>query len=111
MPGERRNLRSNSSTNNDRKPPSKSKALPSKKAGTNGSSKEGSGDKPEINGTESNEKGVNGTKDVEMGDEEMTIVVPPPKGEKLDGQPGKNDEGDTSMEEQTASNEGLCLPL
>ena len=111
MPGEKRNLRSNSSTNNDRKPPPKSKVLPPKKAGTNASSKEGGADKPEINGTESNENGINGTKDIEMGDDEMTVVVPPPKGGKLNGQPEKDSEGDTSMEEQTASNEGSCIQV
>ena len=114
MPGERRNLRSNSSTNDDRKPSAKGKAVPSKKANVNGSSNEGSREKPQINGTESNENGINGTEDVEMGDEEMTVVVPPAKGTKLNGDPGKDAQEDTSMEDgsgQDADNEGSCLPL
>ena len=31
------------------------------------------------------------------GEEEMTVVVPPPKGSKLSGEPGKDPEGDTAM--------------
>ncbi|KAM3072161.1 26S proteasome non-ATPase regulatory subunit [Clarireedia jacksonii] len=62
------------------------------------------------------ENGVNGTKDVEMkddapnslkggkgkktkeGEEEMTVVVPPPKGSKLSVPPSNNGDEDVSME-------------
>lgn len=132
MPGERRNLRSNketsSSTNGEKarsnstssgsskdKPvptkatSSKSKAVPSKKP----SGKEADGDRPQTNGTEPAENGVNGTKDVDMvddgpekikigtnkdGEDEMTVVVPPPKGVKLSGEPGKDADGDVAMD-------------
>ena len=32
------------------------------------------------------------------GDEEMTVVVPPPKSSKLSGEPGKDEEGDVAMD-------------
>ena len=32
------------------------------------------------------------------GDDEMTVVVPPPKGSKLSGEPGKDEEGDVAMD-------------
>lgn len=32
------------------------------------------------------------------GDDEMTVVVPPPKSSKLSGEPSKDDEGDIAME-------------
>ena len=88
---------------------SKGKALPTKKT----SGKEASEDKPQTNGTEPVENGINGTEDVDMvddgpekvkvgtsneGDDEMTVVVPPPKSSKLSGEPGKDDEGDVAME-------------
>jgi 26S proteasome regulatory subunit N3 len=71
---------------------------------------------PHTNGNEPVENGVNGTKDVEMkddaptslkggkgkkskdGDEEMTVVVPPSKASKLSSPPGKDNDGDVSME-------------
>ena len=74
-----------------------------------------SGDKPPTNGTDPLENGVNGTEDIEMeedssksgsrpksgkdkdGDEEMTVVVPPPKNTQMSGAPQKDDEGDTAM--------------
>lgn len=137
MPGERRNLRSNketsSSTNGEKarsnstssgsskdKPvptratSSKSKNIPSKKP----SVKEASGDKPQTNGAEAIENGVNGVEDVDMvddgpekvkigtnkdGEDEMTVVVPPPKGNKLSGEPGKDAEGDTAMDNSEAA--------
>ena len=127
MPGERRNLRSSketsSSTNGEKarsnsqsssskdKPvptrttSSKGKALPKKTTG-----KETAGDKPQTNGTEPIENGVNGSDDIDMvddgpekvkigkeGEDEMTVVVPPPKGSKLSREPGKDDEGDVAM--------------
>jgi 26S proteasome regulatory subunit N3 len=74
-----------------------------------------SNNKPPTNGTDPVENGVNGTEDIEMeedsskpsgrtkpgkdkdGDEEMTVVVPPPKASKLSGAPQKDDEGDIAM--------------
>lgn len=135
MPGERRNLRSSkesasstngekarsdsqSSTSNKDKPvptrstSSKGKTQSLKKASSNSSAKDGTGDKPQTNGLEPVENGVNGTEDVEMadegadqvkpgpgkdGDDEMTVVVPPPKGSKLISEPSKDDEGDIAM--------------
>lgn len=32
------------------------------------------------------------------GEDEMTVVVPPPKSSKLSGEPSKDDEGDIAME-------------
>ena len=75
--------------------------------------KDTAGDKPHTNGAEPVENGVNGSEDLEMadeghdparpvvnkdGDDEMTVVVPPPKGLKLSGEPGPDDEGDVTME-------------
>ena len=108
--------RSNSqsaSSNKDKPVPtratsSKGKNLPTKKT----SGKEASEDKPQTNGTEPVENGINGTEDVDMvddgpekvkvgtsteGEDEMTVVVPPPKSSKLSGEPGKDDEGDVAM--------------
>lgn len=88
---------------------SKSKAVPSKKP----LGKEVDGDRFQTNGTDPVENGVNGTKDVDMvddgpekiktdankdGEDEMTVVVPPPKGIKLSGEPGKDAEGDIAMD-------------
>lgn len=70
---------------------------------------------PHTNGTDPVENGINGTKDVEMkddapaplkggkgkkakeGEEEMTVVVPPPKGSKLSATPSKDNDGDITM--------------
>lgn len=143
MPGERRNLRSNkesssstngekarsnstgSGSNKDKPVPtratsSKSKALPSKKP----SPKDTAGDKPQTNGNEAVENGINGVEDVDMvddgsekvkvGEEEMTVVVPPPKSSKLSGESGKDGEGDTAMgnadNTQSASSEAHVDP-
>ena len=88
---------------------SKGKILPTKKT----PGKETAEDKPHTNGTEPVENGINGTEDVDMvddgpekvkvgtnneGEDEMTVVVPPPKSSKLSGEPGKDEEGDTAME-------------
>ena len=88
---------------------SKGKNLPTKKT----SGKEGAEDKPHTNGTEPVENGINGTEDVDMvddgpekvkvgtnkeGEDEMTVVVPPPKSSKLSGEPSKDEEGDIAME-------------
>ena len=102
MPGERRILRSNKE-NPPRTTSSKGKTAPNKKGGVNGSANEEVNDKPQPNGAEPVKNGVNGTDDVEMGDdeseqvrigntkdgdEEMTVVVPPPKSSKLNGKTG-----------------------
>lgn len=130
MPAERRSLRSNksdttngerarsdsqnSNTNSKDKPThsrttSKSNKTLAGKAGLQ-AAKEMSGDKGRANGTEPVENGVNGTEDVEMGDEslksklnkdgddEMTVVVPPTKGPKLAGEPGPEESGDVAMD-------------
>lgn len=136
MPGERRTLRSSkesasstngeksrsdsqSSTSNKDKPvptrttSAKGKTQALKKNGSSSFTKDGTGDKPQINGIEPVENGVNGTEDTEMadevtdqaksgqdkdGDDEMTVVVPPPKGSKLNSEPSKDIEGDIAME-------------
>ena len=135
MPGERRNLRSNketsSHTNGEKARPdaqnasskdkpaptrstsSKGKSQISKKAIVNTASQDSNGDKPQLNGNDPLENGVNGNEDVEMGDdledtkkpntskdgdEEMTVVVPPPNSSKLSGQATRDDEGDVAME-------------
>ena len=84
--------------------------MPSKTPHTNGS-------------TDPVENGVNGTKDVEMkddapaplkggkakkvkeGEEEMTVVVPPSKGQKLSGVGKKDDEGDVAMDVEEPAEE------
>lgn len=115
--GEKTRSNSQSSSSNKDKPvptratSSKSKALPKK-----ASAKETTGDKPQTNGTEPVENCVNGTEDIDMvddgpekvklgkeGDDEMTVVVPPPKGSKLSGDPGKDEEGDISMDNAEAA--------
>lgn len=129
MPGERRTLRSNkeastngeeprsnstsSGSNKDKPVParatsSKGKAVSSKKSPPT----EADSNKPQSNGADPVENGVNG-EDVDMvddgpdkvkigtnkdGDDEMTVVVPPPNGTKLSGDPGKDAEGDVAMD-------------
>lgn len=115
--GEKARSDSQSSSSKDKPVPtratsSKGKAVPPKKAMTN-SAKDGSEDKPQTNGNGPIENGVNGTEDVEMaddsavavkvgtgkdGEDEMVLVVPPPKSSKLSGEPGKDGEGDVAME-------------
>ncbi|KAI4205247.1 MAG: hypothetical protein LQ350_000569 [Teloschistes chrysophthalmus] len=139
MPSERRNLRSNketsSSTNGEkgrsnsqsssakdkpvptRSTSSKSKTSSSKKSA--GAGKEDKGSKPQTNGTEPVDNGVDGTEDVDMvddghpsvnadrdADEEMTVVVPPPKSSKLSGGHDDDPQGDTSMEGDEVGMEG-----
>lgn len=116
--GRARSGSQSSSSNKDKSIPtratsSRGKALPSKKGSNNNSAKGGSGDKPQTNGIEPAENGVNGAEDVEMGDneaervkvgtskdgeDEMTLVVPPPKSSKLNGAPGEDAEGDVEMQ-------------
>ncbi|UDD62905.1 hypothetical protein AFCA_010203 [Aspergillus flavus] len=74
-------------------------------------------DQPCTNGSEPTENGLNGSEDVEMGedtagaptssfnaskdrkgDEKMTVVVPPTKGSRLSGDKGQDQEGDVAME-------------
>ena len=88
---------------------SKNKTLPTKKPST----KESTGDKPLANGTEPIENGVNGSEDIDMIDEgpekakkgvnnknedEMTVVVPPPKASNIAGEHENGDERDVTME-------------
>ena len=74
-----------------------------------------SGDKHQSNGTDPVENGINGApdKDTEMqdndtkstgkagkdkdGDDEMTVVVPPSKGQKLSGASNEDHESDVAM--------------
>ena len=115
--GERARSGSQSSSSNKDKPvptrtTSRGKPLSSKKGSNSNSPKDEPGDKPQVNGTEPVENGINGAEDVEMGDDEvervkvgtskdgedeMTVVVPPPKSSKLNGEPGRDAEGDVEM--------------
>ena len=127
MPGERRNLRSNkeltssasgekgradSQNAKDKAAPSRSTSSKAKTSTARKNSKGANSDKPKINGSPPTENGVNGVEDVEMegdgpdkgkpqkdGDDEMTVVVPPPNSTKLSADPEKDDEGDLSMED------------
>jgi 26S proteasome regulatory subunit N3 len=77
----------------------------------------GEDDQSHANGSKSAENGVNGSEDVEMGedtagaptssfnsskdrngDEKMTVVVPPTKGSRSSGKPGQDKEKDVTME-------------
>ena len=87
---------------------SKSKALPSKKP----LAKDNAGDRAQTNGDEALENGVHGVEDVDMVDngpdsvkvgnkdaeDEMTVVVPPPKNPKQSDEPAKDEEGDVPMD-------------
>ncbi|KAJ5469570.1 26S proteasome regulatory subunit rpn3 [Penicillium diatomitis] len=143
MPAERRSLRSNnksdtsSSANGDnsqsnsqgssakekttpttRAAANKAKSGPVKKVAAKGASENGMGDNDEShpNGSKPTENGLNGSEDVEMGEDtagaptssfnssknrhgdEMTVVVPPTKGSKSSGNPGDDKEEDATME-------------
>ncbi|KAJ6111673.1 hypothetical protein N7523_007734 [Penicillium sp. IBT 18751x] len=142
MPAERRSLRSNnksdtsSSANgekarsNSQSSPSKDKAAPTTRAAANkaksapvkkgakGASNAGMGEEDQhVNGSKNAENGVNGSEDVEMGedtagaptssfntskgrhgDEKMTVVVPPTKGSRSSGKAGQDKEEDVTME-------------
>ena len=103
-----------------RRAPAKAKAVTGKKEALNSPGREMGDDKPKINGTDPTENGIstNGvSEDVEMeedgadagpkpngmpkkskdGEDEMTVVVPPPKGSKLSGNRGKDEDGDVEM--------------
>ena len=115
--GEKARSDSQSSSSKDKPVPtratsSKGKTVPPKKAVTT-LAKDSSEDKPQTNGNGPVENGVHGTEDVEMGDngaekvkvgtgkegeDEMVLVVPPPRSSKLSGEPGKDEEGDVAME-------------
>ena len=127
MPSERRNLRSSkdstSSTNGEKsradssKSSSKDKPVPGRTTSSKGKptaqkrgSKDSHSDKPKVNGTASVDNTSNGADEVAMaddgpddprqhkdGEEEMTVVVPPPKGSKLSGDAEKDKEGDIKM--------------
>ena len=114
----------NQTSNKDKPVPartasSKGKTLPSKKGNGNTAAKDVNGDKPKINGKEPVENGVHGSEDTEMvdeitekpnngrgkeGEEEMTVVVPPPKSSKLAGEPSRDDEGDVDMGDTSGTN-------
>ncbi|KAL8738217.1 MAG: hypothetical protein Q9181_000943 [Wetmoreana brouardii] len=96
---------------------SKFKATASKRS--TGSGKEDKGSQPQTNGTEPVENGINGTEDVDMeddghqpvkedkdADEEMTVVVPPPKSSKLSGGHGESPQGDTTMDNSDQTKAG-----
>lgn len=144
MPAERRSLRSNnksdtsssangekassnsqSSSAKDKAAPTtraaanKAKSAPAKKGAAKGASNNGMGedDQSHVNGSKSTENGVNGSEDVEMGEdtagaptssfnsskdrhgnEKMTVVVPPTKGSRSSGKSGQDKEEDVTME-------------
>lgn len=123
--GEKARPDSQSTSSNKDKPvptratSSKGKSFPPKKGSPYPSGKEGPGDK-QTNGSEPTENGVNGVEDVEMaddqikpvpgkeGEDEMTVVVPPPKSSTLSGAPIKDDEGDVVMDDtETAENDEI----
>ena len=115
--GEKTRSNSQNSSSKDKPVPtrttsSKTKALASKKT----SAKDANGDQPQTNGTEPIENGINGSEDVDMlddaservkvgkdGEDEMTVVVPPPNSSKLSGEPVIDAEGDLSMEATDSS--------
>ena len=109
--GEKSRADSQKSSSKDKPVParttSSSKGKPS---GQKRGSKDLNNDKPKINGTSSIGNTPNGTDDVDMaddgsdntrahkeGEEEMTVVVPPPKGSKLSSETEKDKEGDIKM--------------
>ncbi|KAL8840223.1 MAG: hypothetical protein Q9170_001430 [Blastenia crenularia] len=120
--GEKARSNSQSSSAKDKPVPtrstsSRSKATASKKATAYG--KEGAGNKSHTNGPEPIENGVNGTEDVDMADEgheqvkangdadeEMIVVVPPPKSSALSDEHGKDSQGDTAMDNQEQQEPG-----
>jgi hypothetical protein len=118
--GEKTRSNSQSSSSNKDKPnPSRSTSSRSKsfsnKKGITAVAKDTNGDQPRLNGSESIENGVDSitepdpddkqpasigvkksSKDKD-GDEEMTVVVPPPKASKVSGSSGKDDGADIAM--------------
>jgi 26S proteasome regulatory subunit N3 len=109
---------SGSNSKKDKSAPSRStssRIKPSSKKGVTTLAEDMAGDKPRVNGNDSAENGVNGTEDVEIEeeksrsskstksgkdkdvDEEMTVIVPPSKTNKLPSAPHKDNEGDLVM--------------
>ncbi|KAI9816547.1 MAG: 26S proteasome non-ATPase regulatory subunit [Pycnora praestabilis] len=124
--------RSNSQNSQSKPAParttSKGKPVPTKKPSTDSPLEEMGEDTSHTNGAEPVENGINGTQDVEMeddnsitakksklgkdkdGDDEMTVVVPPSKSEKLAGGERKDVEEDAAMEEATKTDEEKVDP-
>ena len=118
--GEKARSNSQSSSSKDKAVPTRSAVSKGKAAGPGrkGSKKENQPDKPQLNG-QPIENGINGTEeDVDMvdegpdktkpnnrkeGEDEMTVVVPPPKGTKLSGDHDKDAEGDVNMDNTETS--------
>ncbi|KAL9100435.1 MAG: hypothetical protein Q9163_004180 [Psora crenata] len=103
---------SQSSSSKDKPVPTRAASSKSKAAGPARKASKKEQDKPQPNG-EPIENGVNGPEDVDMvddgpekvkvgtgkdGEDEITVVVPPPKSSKLAGDPGKDTEGDVEMD-------------
>ena len=110
--GEKARSNSQSSSSKDKPVPTRAASSKTKAAGPGRKESKKEQDKPQLNG-EPIENGVNGTDDVDMvddgpekvkvgtgkdGEDEMTVVVPPPKSSKLAGDPGKDAEGDIAMD-------------
>lgn len=88
----------------------------------------GEGEQRQANGSDQTENGVNGSGDVEMGEDtagaptssintrkeregdEMTVVVPPSKGSRLPGDKGQDKEGDVAMEGDESQTEPQVDP-
>lgn len=96
-----RSTSQNSSSNKDKVAPTRataSKTKSTKAASSNNTSNSGMGeqrDQPCTNGSEPTENGLNGSEDVEMGED---TAVPPTKGSRLSGDKGQDQEGDVAME-------------
>ena len=132
MPGERRNLRSNKDTSSEtngekaqsssQSSNSKDKPVPSRSTSSKGKTSTAKKDKAQPNGAPV-EHGVNGTEDIDMvdegsekvkvngidGDEEMTVVVPPPNSSKLAAEPSKDAEGDVAMGDTKAEQKEIPI--
>ncbi|KAL9613245.1 MAG: hypothetical protein Q9167_002205 [Letrouitia subvulpina] len=116
--GEKARSNSQSSSSKDKPVPTrttstKAKTSSSKKGSSNNAAKDGGTSKSRPNGAEPVENGVNGTNDVDMADEgleptrstpvkdaedEMTVVVPPPKGSKISSNFSEDPDGDVAMD-------------
>lgn len=121
--GEKTPSNSQSSSAKDKAPATraaanKAKSTPAKKGSAKGASNGmEDNDQSHVNGSKSNENGVNGSEDVEMGedsagaptssfntrkdrngDQKMTVVVPPSKGSRSSGKAAQDKEEDVTME-------------
>lgn len=117
--GEKARTDSQSSSSKDKPVPARSASSKNKSTATRktaASSKDSGNDKSKANGTAPVENGVNGAEDAEMsgddvdrgtlpkdGEDEMTVVVPPPKSSKLSAEPEKDPEGDVAMDDSGKS--------